>query len=119
MQLKVISKEGIKFLKDVEVGDKLLCDNGKYLPVKSKYLIITHGIYFKLSNGITFHIYPRIKVKTLDGMKIPELWDTLYIDKKLQPVVVLCQLSEKKMIIYDILIDGNVVSPEGIIFSYS
>ena len=118
MQLQVISKDGKKYLKDVVVGELLLCDDGHYYPVRNKLLVIATGVFCRLSNGCSFHVYDRIKIKTSKGFKCPELWDVIPVSKDLEPVVATCQISLKKILFYDILIDGNTISPEGIVFMY-
>lgn len=118
MQLQVILKDQNKYLKDVQIGDELLCEGGVYLPVKSKLLVATRGIYYRLSNGFSFHIYDRIKIKTTLGFKLPELWDIIPITREFEPSITTCQTSQKDIIFYDLLIDGNIISPEGIVFKY-
>lgn len=118
MQLKVILRDKIKYLKDVEVGDEILCDDKIFRPVKSKLLVATYGIFYRLSNGLEFHIYDRILIKTPKGFCLPKLWDSVYIDKKNEPMVVRCENTQNIIIIYDILVDGNILSPDGIIIKY-
>ena len=118
MQLRVVTKEKNKFLKDVVVGDLLLCEDGNYMPVKNKMIIACKGFYYRLSNGTGFHISPRTTVKTTKGFIIPELWDSIEISKNLLPIVTTHQITENNIMFYDILIDGNIVSPEGIIFRF-
>lgn len=118
MQLKIITEDKIKSVRNVEIGELVLCEEGKYLPVKSKLLIVTKAIFYRLSNGVEFHIYPRILIKTPTGFKIPELWEPVCLDRKTEPVVVFKEYSQNLMVICDILIDGNVISPEGIVLKY-
>lgn len=118
MQLKVILRDSIKNIKDIEVGEEILCEDGTFKPVLSKFLVATHGIFYRLSNGLEFHTYERIKIKTPTGFKNPNLWDSVYIDKKTEPIVVLKECSQNIMVICDILIDGNIITPDGIIIKY-
>ena len=118
MQLQVILKDKNKYLKDVQVGDELLCEGGIYMPVKGKLLLVTRGIYCRLSNGFSFHVYERMKIKTTSGFKLPELWDIIPITREFEPSITSCQISQKDIIFYDLLIDGNLISPEGIVFKY-
>jgi hypothetical protein len=118
MQLKVITKEKVKPVREIEIGELVLCEDGNYLPVKSKLLIATTAIFYRLSNGLEFHTYSRILIKTPNGFKLPDLWEPVTIDKKLEPVVVSKEYSQNIMIICDILIDGNVISPEGVVLKY-
>jgi hypothetical protein len=118
MQLKAVLKDKVVPLNEIQIGDYLLCDDGHYKPVRSKLLLATHGIFYRLSNGVEFHIYSRVKVKTKNGFKLPELWDEIPISKREIPLVVLQEESQKIMIICDILIDGNIVSSEGIVIKF-
>jgi hypothetical protein len=118
MQFRVISRDSHKYLKDVQVGDELLCDNGLYMPVKNKLLTVNKGLYCRLSNGFSFHVYSRIRLKTKNGFKLPELWDIIPISTEFEPSITTCQDSQRNIIFYDLLIDGNLVSPEGIVFKY-
>lgn len=117
MQLKVIKNSKAVTIRDLKIGDLILCETG-YLPIRSKFLITTTCIFYRLSNGVEFHIYDRILVKTKNGYKIPDLWEAIPIDDNLEPIVVLKEYSQNIMVICDILIDGSVVSPEGIITKY-
>jgi len=119
MQLRVIEDGKIKKLKDLKVGDLILCEGDIYLPVKSIVVISDTPIYCRASNNLTFHISTRTRIKTLEGFKIPELWDHIFINEDLTPVITTCTLIDRVMFFYDILIDGNIKSPEGIVFKYS
>jgi hypothetical protein len=118
MQLKVILRDKIKSIKDVEVGDEILCDDKIFRPVKSKLLVATYGIFYRLSNGVEFHIYDRIRIKTPTGFALPKLWESVYIDKKTEPMVVLCEPTQNIIVMCDILIEGNIISPDGIVIKY-
>lgn len=117
MQLKVIHKDKAVPVRDLKIGDLIMCVDG-YKPIKSKFLISTIAVFYRLSNGTEFHSYDRILIKTNKGFKVPELWDTIDIDKTLQPVVVHKEFSQNIIVICDILIDGSIISPEGIIMKY-
>jgi hypothetical protein len=117
MQLKVVCKDKAIPVREVKVGDLVMCTEG-YKPVKSKFLITAVALFYKLSNGIEFHSYERILIKTTKGFKVPELWDTVYIDHNLQPLVVYKEFSQTVMVLCDILVDGSVISPEGIVMKY-
>jgi hypothetical protein len=52
------------------------------------------------------------------GFKLPELWDIIPITREFEPSITTCQISQKDIIFYDLLIDGNIISPEGIVFKY-
>ena len=60
-----------------------------------------------------------MQLKTIEGFKVPELWDLLYINDSLTPMITKSQLLDRIMIFRDILIDGNMITPEGIVFRYS
>lgn len=119
MQLKVVSLEEIKHLKDVKIGDMLLCEGNVFMPVKNVIVISGYPTFFRTSNNLAFHLSPRIQLKTEKGFKSPELWDVLLINENLTPMLTTVNLIERTTFFYDILIDGNIVSPDGIIFRYS
>lgn len=118
MQLKVITKDGDIDPSQVKIGDLLLCDDGIFHPVLSIAVMASPGYYLRLSNNISFNIHPRIKIKTESGFKYPELWDTVLIDKNLTPMVTSVKEQVDVRFFYDILIQGNLVSPEKIIFRF-
>ena len=119
MQFRVIEDNKIKKLKDLKIGDLILCEGDIYLPVKSIMIVSCNPIYYRTSNNLTFHISTRTKIKTLEGFKLPELWDSLDISQDLTPAITTCTKLDRIMFFYDILIDGNIKSPEGIVFKYS
>jgi|688.fasta_scaffold437730_2 hypothetical protein len=119
MQLRVIENGKIKKLNDVKVGDLLLCEGGVYFPVKSIMIVSCYPMYYRASNNITFHMSTRTKIRTTDGFKIPELWDNIFVTEELTPTITTCTLLDRIMFFHDILIDGNLQSPEGIVFKYS
>lgn len=119
MQLQVISPESNKKMKDLKVGDMLLCDDGLYHPIKSIFMSSGQGSFHRLSNSINFHLSARAKVKTINGFKPLELNDTLELfGKSITPTVIDVVISTKMLFFHDIMIDGNIVSPEGIVFKY-
>lgn len=119
MQLRVITKDGITPLKNLKVGTNVLCDDGKSYPVKSILLIVHTGYFVKISTSFFFYVSPRTKIKTKNGIKFLELYDTLFIDANLTPSVIQINPSTTIKFYYDILIDGNMISPEGIVFNFS
>jgi hypothetical protein len=119
MQLKVVSSQGVKNLNELKTEDLILCEGGIYLPIKNIVMISGYPTFFRTSNNLSFHISKRIQLKTDKGFKCPELWDTLIFDGTVTPMVTTVKLIERTTFFYDILIDGNIVSPEGIIFRYS
>lgn len=119
MQLRAIENGKIKKLKDLRVGDLILCEGDIYLPIKSIVIVSCYPLYYRLSNNVTFHISNRTKIKTTDGFKTPELWDNIVIAEELTPSATTCTLLDRIMFFHDILIDGNIKSPEGIVFKYS
>lgn len=118
MQLNIITKTGKKALSDVKIGDFLLCDDGIYRPVKSILLTYEYGNYIRTADNFNFHITKRVKIKTSKGFKFLEKWDLIEVDKNFTPLVVEVNNSLSILLYYDILIEGNLISPEGIIFRF-
>jgi hypothetical protein len=119
MQLKVITKDGITYLRDLKIGTNVLCEDGKSYPVKNIAVLSQNGYYLKISSAFGFHIPSRLKIKTESGFKFPEVYDILPIDKDFTPSVIAIVESTNLKFYYDILIDGNMISPEGIVFKFS
>lgn len=120
MQLRVISPESNKKLNELKIGDLILCEDLKYYPVKS--ILLTAGVcrFFRLSNNVSFHLSERAKIKTEKGFKIPELYDTIVlIGSEITPQITVVEKSKYVLFCHDILVEGNIVSPEGIVFRYS
>lgn len=109
----------VKKLSEVEIGDLLLCDDGKFYPVRNVLMISCYPIYFRFSNGYAFYFSNRMKLKTLEGFQTPQLWDVVDLGEDTTPQIVSCKLLDNLMFFCDILIDGNIVTPEGLIFKYS
>ena len=119
MQLHVICPEENRKIKDLKVGDFILCDDSVYRPIKS--ILVTTGecYFFRLSNNTCFHLGSRAKIKTEKGFKHPELWDTIkLLGSEITPSIISISVSKNILFFHDILIDGNIVSPEGIVFRY-
>lgn len=108
----------IKSLESLKIGDKILCEDGKFYPIKSIMIISCYPIFYRLSNGFNFYASPRMVFKTTEGFKNLELWDVIKIDKNLTPQVVNIKNIDRIMFFRDILIDGNMVTTEGIVFKY-
>ena len=118
MQLKIISKTGVKELKDLQIGELVLCEDGKFYPVKSIAVVSVNGDYLRMSNGISFSSHNRLRIKTEKGFKYPELWDVIPISKKLTPIVTSIKPRMEIKFFYDIMVEGNLVSPENIVFRF-
>jgi hypothetical protein len=106
-------------LKNLKSGDFILCEDGIYHPIKS--IVVTSGVcnYYRLSNRVTFHLGTRGRVSTTKGLKLPEMWDTLILKgSDITPMIIDVKVSKKIIFFHDILIDVNIVSPEGIVFKY-
>lgn len=101
------------------IGDKVLCEDGKYYPVKNILITSGYPTFCRLSNGFNFYIPKRMVLKTVKGFKHPELWDIVEINKELTPQVVTLKNIDRIMFFHDILIDGNMITPEGIVFKYT
>lgn len=118
-KIKVITKdEGIKSLEKIKIGDLVKCEDGEFYPIKN--ILTTSGslFFYRLSNNVSFYLSPRVKVKTPLGFKVPELWDEFLIQDVVTPQVVQKRLIPKIVFFNDILIDGNMVTPEGIVFTF-
>jgi hypothetical protein len=123
MQLQVITPDGIRFLHDLQVGSLVLCDIGEYLPVKSIAVTVDFATYIRLSDAVGFDVSSRTKVLVLlpdatPVFKFPELYDVLPTSIKYQPQIVQSAKTKTIRFLYDILIDGNMISPEGVIFKF-
>ena len=118
MELRVITKDGSKYLRYLSVGELVLCDDKNYYPIKHIAVISDYGYSIRLSNNTCFNTHFRIRIKTEKGFKFPELWDCIPFNKKLVPMVTKLNLRIEKKFFYDIMIDGNMVSPEGIVFRF-
>jgi hypothetical protein len=115
----ILENNYTKNVDNLEVGDLVLCEDGYYYPVKSVLVTSGYPLFCRLSNGLTYYIPERMFIKTIKGFKKPELWDIIPIDKTLTPQIVSVTNIEKIMFFRDILIDGNMITPEGVIFKYS
>lgn len=118
MQLRIITPDGIKFLKELSVGDMVWCDSEQFLPVKSILVSCDYATYMRLSNGVGFDMSNRTTLKTSTGFKYPDLYDEIPISDTLVPRVIHQAKTETLRFLYDILIAGNMVSPEGIVFKF-
>lgn len=101
------------------IGDSLLCDDGNFYPVKNILTISCRPIFFRLSNGYSFYFSSRMKLKTTEGFQTPQLWDVIDLGDGITPQIISCKLLDNVMFFCDILIDGNIVTPEGVVFKYS
>lgn len=119
MQLKIRTPNSIKNISELVVGDLVLCEDGVYLPVKSIFMISCKPKFIRTSNNLFFYIPERIKIKTSTGFKSPELWDVLDINDAITPMITTLKIIDRVMFFYDILVEGNIVSPEGLIFKYA
>lgn len=118
MQIRVVTDSEIKVINKVAVGDLLLCDDGIFRPVKSILITCEHGTSFRLSNNLQFTVPKRFRIKTDKGFKYPEMWDCVPLQENLKPIVTNIKTPLYFHFLYDILIDGNLISPEGVIFKF-
>lgn len=118
MELRVITKDGNKHLRNLKVGELVLCDDNNFYPIRHIAVISDMGYSIRLSNNMSFNTHDRLRIKTEKGFKFPELWDSIPLSKKLIPMVTRIILRDRIKFFYDILIDRNMVSPEGIIFKF-
>ena len=118
MELRVISKDGIKCIRNLKIGELILCESNVFMPIKSILVIASSGSCVRLSDNFKFNIHPRLRIKTSSGFKYPEIWDTVPISKNFTPMVTSVNDLVDIRIFYDILIDGNILSPEGIVFKF-
>lgn len=118
MQLKILTKDGEKEIKDLQVGELVLCEGNVFLPVKSIMVIAETGDYVRLSNNVGFNSHSRLRIKTDKGFKYPELWDLLPISKNLTPIVVSVNPRPDIRFFYDIMIEGNLISPDNVVFRF-
>lgn len=120
MNLKVATAQGEYVdISELQVGDEVLCDDGNYYPVKSIVVFAIHPEFIRLTNFVSFYAYPRMQIKTTKGFKYPERDDVLQLGKNLCPMVYSARYTDDVKFCYDILIDGNMVSREGIVFKFS
>ena len=118
MRLIVKTKDEYKKVDELVVGDEVFCDNGLYMPVKNIYYISSNPIYCKTSDNKIMYFSNRMQVKTVKGFKVPELWDILPIRDDFTPMIVYANTIDRVAIFRDILIDGNMVTVDGVIFRY-
>lgn len=109
----------IKKLENLQVGDRILCEDGLYHPVLNVFVVSSYPLFCRLSNGLTYYVPERMMLKTIHGFKKPALWDILELGKDLTPQIVAVRNIEKVMFFHDILIDGNMITPEGVVFKYA
>jgi hypothetical protein len=119
MYLLVKLPDEYRKIDDLQVGDLVLCDNGEYMPIKSIVYISCRPKFCIMSNNKRFTISSRLQIKTVNGFKSPELWDIIDISEEFMPMFTYVNTLDKILIFRDILIDGNMVTPEGIVFRYS
>lgn len=108
----------LKKLDSLKIGDSILCEDGNYYPVKNILITASYSTFCRLSNGLAMYIPKRMALKTTKGFKHPELWDVIEINKTLTPQIISLKKIDRIMFFHDILIDGNMVTSEGIIFNY-
>jgi hypothetical protein len=118
MQLKIITQDGIKELKDLKVGELVLCEDTLFHPVKSIVVLSMNGEFARLSNGVSFSFHNRFRIKTSKGFKYPELYDVLPISKKLTPIITSVKPRMEIRFFYDIMVEGNLISPEKVVFRF-
>jgi hypothetical protein len=118
MHLLVKLIDEYKKIDDLEVGDMVLCDNGEYMPIKSIVYISCYPKFCATSDNKRFTLSSRVQIKTATGFKSPELWDIIPITDEFMPMFTYVNKLDKVSIFRDILIDGNMVTPEGIVFRY-
>jgi hypothetical protein len=118
MAFKIFTSNGTRKLNELNVGDLILCENSTYNPIRS--ISVTTGpvrrIYF--SNGISMPSYGRMRVLTTTGFKVLEIEDIVFIAKNNVPFVTKADLDFSVHFLYDILIDGNMITTDGIIFRF-
>lgn len=110
--MKLITKRGILPLRSLKVGDLVLCDT-QFMPVKSILMYFGLRYTIRLSTGDYISISSRVKVKTKKGFKFPEERDIVLISDTLQPIVGGVGHTKFPVILYDILVDGDIVTAEG------
>jgi len=114
-----LQDQSVKKLEDLQIGDMVLCDDDKFHEVKNIFVVSSYPLFCRLSNGWSYYFPERMQIKTIHGFKKPELWDILDIGRDVTPQIINIRNIEKVMMFYDILIDGNIVTPEGTVFKYS
>lgn len=118
-KVKVITKnEGVKSLEKLKIGDLVKCEDGEFYPIKNILTASGSLFFYRLSNNISFYLSPRVQLKTPSGFKIPELWDELKLQGEITPQIVQKKIIPKIVFFNDILIDNNMVTPEGIVFTF-
>ena len=118
LYLTLENKE-LKKLEDVCVGDVVLCDDGTFKPIKNILVISSYPDFIRFSDGCSYYISHRMKIKTLTGFKNPQLWDIVELSGGYTPQIVGIKKIENVMFFRDILIDGNPITPDGLVFQYS
>lgn len=119
MHLVVKLPNEYKKIDDLDVGDMILCDNGEYCSVRSIMYISCHPKFCITSDNKRFTVSERVQFKTAKGFKSPELWDILPISEDFMPMFTHVNTLDKVAIFRDILIDGNMITVDGIVFRYS
>jgi hypothetical protein len=120
VNLKVATAQG-KYvdLPQLKVGDEVLCEDGNYYPVKSIAVFAIKPDLIRLTNFTWFYAVPRMLVKTSKGFKYPDRYDVIPIKDNLKPMVYSVRYTDEVRFCYDILIDGTMVSRDGIVFKFS
>ncbi len=118
MHLLVKLPTEYKKISELEVGDNVLCDSGEFLPVRNIVYISCKPTFCRVSNNLSLYLSDRMQLKTTNGFKHPELWDILPISEELTPMLITVKILDRVMIFRDILIDGNMVTVDGIVFRY-
>jgi len=118
MELRVIGKDRVYKLNQLKVGDLVKCEGNVFLSVKSILVVFCYGYCVQLSNKVRFSASPNLRIKTTQGMKVPEVGDVIYLSKTLTPQITRFTKYEGFKFFYDILIDGNIISPDGIIYRF-
>jgi hypothetical protein len=118
MHLLVKLPNEYKKISELEVGDTVLCDGGEYLPVKNIVYISCKPTFCRTSNNLRMYLSERMQLKTAKGFKHPELWDVLPLSEELTPMLTTVKILDRVMIFRDILIDGNMVTVDGVVFRY-
>lgn len=118
MQIRVITDKDIKLLNETSVGELLLCEDGNFYPIKSILITSEYGLSVRTSNYLQFTISKRCLIKTSVGFKRPKMWDTLEISETLKPIITKVTIIDDIQFFYDILIEKNPITPEGVVFKF-
>jgi hypothetical protein len=118
IMMYVVDSNGTKLkLKQVKVGDQLLCENDTFNTVIDITPFSSHTLRIEVSNLKRYYIPKSMQLKTINGFKFPQIGDIIYINDNYKPVITNIVNTQRIEIHYDIMTDkGTLVNIDNMAF---